>query len=216
MKYLPLLTALLLPLASHAEETRYTYRCDNGSQLDIAFLDDANGAALAQLHFADGELTLPQVPTVSGTRYRRDPVDLLIENEEALFSDAQGNRRQCSRAPLSAPSSFLDVSGAVSYFSRTPLPQRSELVVLIQAHGKAGSKPLTLSEQRYRLAGEMGPIPFAATVDRDLLGKNRRLGVSARIEVAGKLRYRGGPSFPEMQQGQPAPIQLELKALAGR
>lgn len=206
---------LALPLSLHADSARHTYRCDNGSQLEISFSADSDGRPQATLHFADGELTLPQVPAIAGTRYRRDPVDLQTSDDDALFTDAQGNRRQCSRA-LPALSSFIELGGNISYLSHTPLPARAELIILIQAHGKRGSKPLTLNEQRYRVAGNQAPLAFSATVDRDLLGKTARLGISARIDIAGKTHFRGGPLFPSMNNGQPGAIELELQPLVRR
>lgn len=215
MKPAVLLLALL-PLALHAADERQQYRCDNGQRIAISFSADGDGRPQATLHFADGDLSLPQVPAPQGSRYRRDPVSLLIDGEQAVFEDATGNRRQCLRAaPASA--SFIELEGQVGYRSRQALPPRAELVILIQSHGPAGRKPLTLSEQRYRLNGAQPPIPFNATVDRDLLGKTSRLGVSARIDIGGRTHYRAGPIFPPLSaDGQPDAFEIELQPPPGR
>lgn len=208
IRFAPLL--LLLPLSLVAQEENHAYRCDNGSQVGISFSADIDGRPQATLQFADGQLVLPKVPTASGERYRRDPVDLQIQGEEALFVDAQGNRRLCRRAQPAAASSFLDIGGQVVLPARLTLPKKAELLIVVEAHGRSGSKPLILSEQRYVLTGNPGNIPFTATVDRDLLGKTSRLAVQARIEAGGKTRYRSSPVFPAQQDGQFAAVSVEI------
>lgn len=209
---LPLL--LCLPLALAAAEPRLGYRCDNGSRLDLSFSADADGRPQATLHFADGEVVLPQVPAPAGERYRRDPVSLQIDGDEALIEDGHANRRHCRRADLAAAGSFVEIAGRVGYRGR--LPASAELVILTQAFGRPDSRALTLAEQRYRLNGAPSPIPFTATVDRDLLGKDTRLGVSARIEYGGRTRLVGGPVDPVGAPGSAAAVEIELKPAGGR
>lgn len=197
---LPLL--LLLPLALHANEHRQSYYCDNGSRLAISFAADADGRPQATLHFADGDVDLPQVPSAAGSRYRRDPIDLQRQGDEVVLEDGRDNRRHCSRK-LPAAAGFVEIAGSVSYRSSRALPAQAELVILVR------SGRLTLAEQRYRLAGAPGPIPFAATVDRDLLGAGTI--VAARIEVAGHPRFSGERRYAA---GHEAPLAIELQPTA--
>lgn len=197
---LPLL--LLLPLTLHASEDRHNYHCDNGSRLAISFTADADGRPQATLHFADGDLHLPQVASAAGSRYRRDPIDLQQQGDEVVLADGHANRRHCSRNPPAA-AGFVEIAGSVSYRSRSALPANAELVVLVR------SGRLTLAEQRYRLAGAPGPIPFTATVDRDLLRPGSI--VAARIEVAGQPRFSGERRYAT---GQAAPLMIELQPTA--
>lgn len=198
---LPLL--FLLPLTLHASEDRHDYHCDNGSRLVISFAADADGRPQATLHFADGDVDLPRVPSATGSRYRRDPINLQRQGDEVVLEDGHANRRHCSRNPPPATAGFVDIAGSVSYRSRSALPANAELFVLVR------SGRITLAEQRYRLAGAPGPIPFAATVDRDLL----RAGtiVAARIEVAGQPRFSGERRYAT---GQAAPLAIELQPTA--
>lgn len=196
---LPLL--LLLPLALHATEDRHSYHCDNGSRLAISFTADGDGRPQATLHFADGDVHLPQVPSTTGNRYRRDPINLQQQGDEVVLEDGRDNRRHCSRNALPAATGFVDIIGSVSY--RSALPAKAELLIQVR-HGR-----VTLAEQRYLLAGAPGPIPFTATVDRDLLRPGTI--VAARIEVAGKARFSGERSY----SAEPAaPLAIELQPIA--
>lgn len=199
---LPLL--LLLSLTLHASENRHDYHCDNGSRLAISFAADGDGRPQATLHFADGDVQLPQVPSAAGNHYRRDPIKLQRQGDEIVLEDGHDNHRRCSRTPPPA-AGFVDIAGSVSYRSRSPLPANAELLILVR-NGR-----LTLAEQRYRLNGTTTAIPFTATVDRDLLGPGTF--VAARIEVAGKAYFSGERNYSSEQA---SPLAIELQSTARR
>lgn len=219
MKLRPLL-ALLFPLCVFAGEERIPYACDNGSRIDISFSANADGRPLAQLHFADEAVTLPLVPSASGALYRNGEIRLHTKDDDAIFEDGKGNQRRCTRGatppagaqatPPAAAGSFIDIAGRVTTLARIALPPDATLTVLIQDAGRPG-KPLTLAEQSYALNGAQVPIPFAATVDRDLIGQKSRLRVIARIEAGGKLRFAGNKAYPLAPNEAAAPFELVLK-----
>ena len=70
---------------------------------------------------------------------------------------------------------------------------------------------LTLAEQRIGLAGNPLPIPFKLTVDRDLIGKNAQITVTARIERKGKLLFINDTIHRALVDGQPRHVDLTLK-----
>ena len=210
------LLPLLFPLCAIASEERIPYACDNGSRLDISYSVDADGRAQATLHFADEAITLPQVPAASGALYRSGNIRLHTQDDNAVIEDAKGNLRRCARGtispagsqstPSAASSSFIDVTGSVTYLARIALPPGAILTVRLQS-GKR-----TLSEQRYELNGAQVPIPFGATIDRDLLGKTAEVTVTARIEAGGKLRFAGSKTFRKLAAD--TPLELVLKPAA--
>ena len=213
------LLPLLVPLAAFAGEERLPYACDNGSRLDISFFADADGRPQARLHFADEAIALPQVPAAAGVLYRSGDIRLHTRGDDAILEDGKGNQRRCLRGttpPASAPaaqpaatSSFIDLAGSVTTLGRVALPPDAILTIRIQDTARRG-KPLTLAEQRYELNGAQVPIPFAATVDRDLIGKKSRLSVIARIEAGGRLRFSG--SAPMAMDGSPVKVLLKPPA----
>ena len=215
------LLPLLFPLGAIADEARIPYACDNGSHLDISYSADADGRAQATLHFADEALTLPQVPSASGALYRSGNIRLHTKEDSAVIEDAKGNLRRCSRgavppakpqpAPPAAVSSFIDITGSVTYLARIALPPDAILTIRIQDAARAGAPARTLVEQRYELNGAQVPIPFSATIDRDLIGKKTRLAVAARIEAGGKLRFISDKVYPALKDGQPIPVDMLLK-----
>jgi len=218
-----LLPFLLLPLTALAGE-RLPYHCDNGSRIDISFIEAADGRPQATLHFADGDLTLPQVPAASGALYRIDDVRLHTNGDDALFEDGKGNTRRCTQGTAPPPqasttppaaSSFLDVTGSVTYRQRIALPPDAVLIVRVQDVSRADAPARQLAEQRIELGGRQVPIPFSTTIDRDLAGKKARVTVSARIEQRGKLLFISDRSYPALNKGQPQAVDMVLKQVSG-
>ena len=219
---LPLLFLPHLALAAPSAE-RQPYTCDNGSHIELSLTPLADGRPGAMLHFADGTVSLPQVPAASGALYRADEIRLHLKGDEALFEDGKGNTRRCalgniapasSQAVPAAASSFIDISGSVSYLTRIALPPDALLIVRVQDTARAGAPARTLAEQRIELAGQQVPIHVKATVDRDLIGKKARVTVSARIERQGKLLFISEKTNPALKNGQPIPVEIVLKQVA--
>ncbi len=215
-----LIFPLLFALPVHAAAERQPYTCDNGSRLDISFTEDAEGRPQATLHFADEAMILPQVPAASGALYRQGDIRLHTRGDEAFFEDARNNQRRCTRgtvppatpkAAQPATSSFVEIGGSVSYVARIALPPDAILIIRVLDTARAGAPARVLVEQRYELNGAQVPLPFSATIDRDLIGKKARLSVSARIEQRGKLRFVSDKAYPPLKDGQPVPVDIILK-----
>jgi putative lipoprotein len=214
MNLRPLLV-LLFPLCTFAADTPVTYTCDNGSRIDISFSADISGRPQATLHFSDESVVLPQVPAAAGAFYRSNDIRLHTQGDEAVFEDGKNNLRRCSRgsvppvqphaAAQPVASSFIEVSGNVSYLSRIALPRNAILRISIRS-GKR-----TLAEQRYELNGTQVPIPFSTTVDRDMMNKKAGTTVTARIEADGKLLFAGSKAFPVLKNQAIPPVDIILK-----
>lgn len=220
LKYFPL---LLLPLTALADGERLPYRCDDSSRIELSFSTSGDGRPQATLHFADGDLTLPQVPAASGALYRADDIRLHTQDDAAIFEDGKGKVRRCTQgtAPLAqaantapAVSSFLDITGSVSYRQRMALPPDAILVVRVQDTARAGARARTLAEQRIELGGRQVPVAFSTTIDRDLIGKSARVTVSARVERRGKLLLVSDKAYPALRNGEPNPVDIQLKQVA--
>ena len=214
-----LLPLLCLPLLALADGERLPYTCDNGSRIDISFSTPVDGRPSASLHFADTSITLPQVPAASGAAYRQDGIGLHTKDDEAIFEDGKGNLRHCLRgekppasaASTAATSSFIDITGSVSYLVRMALPRDAVLTLRVQDTLRLGAQPRTLAEQSIPLDGQQVPIAFQMLVDRDLLRKKARLTVSARIERAGKVLFVHDKVYPAQTDGQALPLEITLK-----
>ena len=221
LRILPLFLALAALPGTAAE--RVAYLCDNGARLDISFSADPGGRPQATLHFADADVVLPQVPAASGALYRADPIRLHTKGDDATFEDSKGNARRCTRADAlpaadpqpAAADSLIDVGGSVAWPQDKPLPAGAILIVRIQDTSRAGAPALTLAEQRIDPAGQVLPIPFAMTVDRDLVGKRARITASARVERAGKLLFISDTVNPAIVDGQPRRVDMMLKPVGG-
>ena len=216
-----MLAALLLSAGVQATETPVPYHCDNNSRIDISYTQDADGRPQATLHFADEAMRLPGVPAASGASYRNGDIRLHTQGNEAIFEDGKGNSRHCREgatppAPTpAAASSFIDLAGQVSYLARIALPADAILTVRIQDTARAGAPARVLAEQRIELAGQQVPVPFATTIDRDLIGKRARVTATARIEHRGRLLFINDRGVPALgKDGQPLPVELILKPVS--
>ena len=214
------LSLLLLPISTLATEPAATYRCDDGSSLQVLFSSAADGRNQAMLTLGETMLTLPQVPAASGALYRANDIRLHTKGDEAIFEDAKGKVRHCKQGdtpPATATptkpliSSFIDISGNVSYLQRIALPPDAVLIVRIQDVSRADAPARILAEQRIELAGRQVPISFQTTVDRDLIGKRARITAAARIERGGKLLFISDKSYPAIRNGQAVPVEMTLK-----
>ena len=221
-----LIFPLLFALPVHAAAERQPYTCDNGSRLDISFTEDAEGRPQATLHFADEAMILPQVPAASGALYRKGDIRLHTRGDEAFFEDGKNNQRRCTRGNLPpavaavaqpATSSFIEIGGTVSYLARIALPPDAILIIRVLDTARAGAPARVLVEQRYELNGAQVPIPFSATIDRDLIGKRARVTATARIEHRGRLLFINDRVIPAMgADGRPLPVELILKPVSRR
>ncbi len=128
--------------------------------------------------------------------------------------------RRCTRGsappsaaatPPSAPSSFINITGSIAYRARIALPPDAVLVIRVQDTSRADAPAFTLAEQRIELAGLQVPIPFKMTVDRDLLRKNARITVAARVQRGNTLLFINDTSYPALIDGQPRHVEMVLK-----
>lgn len=214
---LPALLCLAFFSLARAEGENLTYTCDDGARFDVAFSADSDGRPQASLRFAGREITLPQVVAASGASYRSGDVALHTKEEKALFSDGKSRLRSCMLADSAAataqpatPSAFVDIGGSVTWHTASPLPPDVVLIVRVQDTARADAPALTLAEQHIGLAGNPLPIPFRVTVDRDLLGKNAQVTVTARIERKGKLLFINDGIQRAFSDGQPRQLAIEL------
>lgn len=214
-----LLPLLLLPLNALADPQRMPYACDNGSQIQISFSTDQDGRSNVTLHFSDDNVTLPQVPAASGTLYRASNIRLHTRNDEAVLEDAKGNSLHCKQGsvapkkiePASTASSFIDISGQIYFYNRTPLPTDAVMIVKVQDTARAGARTRTLAEVEINLAEQLIPVAFQTTLDRDLISKKSRITVNVRIEQQGKLLFINDKVTPALVKGKPVFVELQLK-----
>jgi putative lipoprotein len=213
----------------HAQGERIPYACDDGSRFAAEFMTGDAGRARPEgsalgaqaTLFIDGrEITLPLVPAASGALYRDGDLRFHTKGDDALFEDGKHPMRRCTRGevpqpsaakPPSAPSSFVDITGSVAYRARIALPPDAVLVIRVQDTSRADAPARTLAEQRIELAGLQVPIPFRMTVDRDLLRKNARITVAARIQRGSTLLFISDTSYPALIDGQPRHVEMVLK-----
>lgn len=214
-----LLCCLALPLTTFASaaDAPQRYTCDNGSALDISFFDDSSGRPQASLQFADQTMILPAVPATVGTAYRSGDIRLQARGDDAIFEDGHGNLRRCSRQvgtppPKPAPaaaSTFIDITGNITYRTRIALPPGAILTLIVQDAARAKTPAAVLVERRYELNDAQVPIPFNLLVDRDLVGKKSRLTVTARIESGKRIRFVSDKPYPVTDQTVPLEIMLK-------
>jgi len=222
---LSLLSIFALGLA-HASNERIAYRCDDGSGFQAEFMAGGDGRPQATVYMGLMKIVLPQVPAASGALYRADGISLHTKGDDALFDDGKSPLRRCTSGelptsasvaqPPAASANFVEFTGTVAYMAHSALPPDAILVIRIQDTSRANAKALTLAEQRIDLAGVQVPIPFKMSVDRDLLRKNARITVAARIQRGSTLLFISDTNYPALIDGQPRHVEMVLKPVAGK
>ena len=220
---LPLLSLFMFTLA-HAGNERITYKCDDGSAFQAEFMAGSDGRPQATVFMGIMKIVLPQVPAASGALYRADGISLHTKGDDALFDDGKKPLRRCTSGelptsasvaqPPAASANFVEFSGTVAYMARSALPPDAVLIISIQDTARADAKALTLTEQRVELTGQQVPIPFKMTVDRDLLQKNARITVAARIQRGSTLLFINDTAYPALKDGEPQHVDMTLKQVS--
>lgn len=224
-KLLPLLLSLALqPGLIFASEASTPYTCDDGSKMSVALSSNTEGRPLASLNIAGNDFNLALIPSASSAHYRGDGANFYSQGDNAIFDDGKGLMRRCTRGDAlpaqitnptpAAPSSFVDISGSVTYRLRMALPPDAVLTVRAQESSRAGAKARTLAEQTMELGGQQAPIAFQLTVDRDLLGKKSRLTMAARIERRGKLLFINDMAYPVKIDGGKGHVEMQLRQVS--
>jgi putative lipoprotein len=218
------LPLLLLPISALATEPAVTYRCDDGSSLDVLFSTAADGRNQAMLTLGETTLTLPQVPAASGALYRANDNRLHTKGDEALFEDAKGKVRHCKQGdtpPATATptkrrqnqwSAASSTSAAMfPTFSASPCRRTPCSSCGFRMSPAPTRRPAYWPSSASNSPGGRYPISFQTTVDRDLIGKRARITAAARIERGGKLLFISDKSYPVIRNGQAVPVEMTLK-----
>ena len=223
MKKLLIILALISGAVFAAEPTS-TYTCDDGSKIAATYSSNDEGRPLAAINIAGSPLNLALIPSASGTHYRGDGANFYTKGDDAIFVDAKDQMRRCSlgdKPPVfvdqpapAASSSFVDISGSVTYLQRIALPPDAILTIRVQDTSRADAKARTLAEQSIELGGQQVPINFQLTVDRDLIGKRARITLAARIEIYGKLLFINDSAYPVKIENGKAHVDMRLRQVS--
>lgn len=224
MKKICFILAALPAFVFANEPDQITYTCDNSSKMLVTYASNSEGRPLVTLAIAGNTLHLALIPSASGTHYRGDGANLYTRGNDAMFDDGSGQIRRCTQgdkppavAPQAAPtavSSFVDISGSVTYRQRIALPPDAILTVRVLDTSRAGAKARTLAEQTLELGAQQVPIPFRLVVDRDLLGKKARITLAARIESRGKLLFINDTTYPVKIDAGKGHVEMQLRQVS--
>ena len=223
-KFIALLA--LVPGFLQANEA-VSYACDDGSKISAVFSKNSEGRPLATLNLAGNSKELALIPAASGTHYRGEGLNFYTKGDDAIFEDGNGVMRRCTvgNIPPAPPvkvqppaiSSFVDISGSVSYRQRIALPPDAILTIKVQDTSRADAKALTLAEQTIELNGQQVPIAFNLVVDRDLVrSKKARITLLARIEQGGKLLFINDKAYPVKLVDGKGHTDMDLHQVTGR
>ena len=214
----------LMPGLVLADQAASTYTCDNSSKIVANYSTNSEGRPLVSLSIAASTFNLALIPSASGTHYRGDGANFYTRGDDAMFDDGSGQIRRCTlgdKPPATAPqvtpaavSSFVDISGSVTYRQRIALPPDAILTVRVQDTSRADAKARTLAEQTIELGGQQVPINFQLTVDRDLLGKKARITLAARIESHGKLIFINDTAYPVKIDAGKGHVDMQLRQVS--
>lgn len=127
------------------------------------------------------------------------------------FAIALGSIVSCAQMPsVNEDVSGVEnatIKGVVSYRERIALPDNAILTVQLQDTAKADAPATVIAEDSMTLTSSM-PWNFELTYDKLALQEQGRYTLSARIEVAGQLRFINTSSIAAFGSEQPIRILL--------
>ena len=146
------LLPLLFPLGAIANEERIPYALRQRAAASTFPIRRCRWARPGQpCTFADEALILPQVPAASGALFRSGNIRLHTKEDSAVIEDAKGNlrpllarhraARQAQPTQPAAASSFIDITGSVTYLARIALPPGAILTIRIQDAARPVRQP---------------------------------------------------------------------------
>jgi putative lipoprotein len=110
---------------------------------------------------------------------------------------------------------FVTVRGVVTYRARIAMLPGSEIVVTLEDTARADAAAVVVAQQIIRQPGNV-PVPFELTVDRSIVGPAARLGLRARIDVDGRLRWTTDTHHPVDLDAEPEEHELVVRQVDGQ
>lgn len=105
---------------------------------------------------------------------------------------------------------LLRLSGDVRFRPHSNPPADSRLILQVRDRSRADAPAIVLSEQQIALNGSPAPIPFALSIDPDMLRPDAQVTVSARIQRGRQLLFIDDGITPALTNGQPDHVDLLL------
>jgi putative lipoprotein len=116
--------------------------------------------------------------------------------------------------PAPNPAGVATVTGSVMYRERMALPPGAKVTVRLQDVSRADAPAEVLAEQVIEPTTQV-PIPFVLRYDPARIDARHRYGVSARIEVDGKLWFVSDTYNGVLTQGAPAEVEVVVQRVPG-
>jgi putative lipoprotein len=175
---------------------------------------------IVKVRFKEQLYFLKQVPSPDGEKYSDGRVvwgD--VGNGGFLQEDSpEGNGPMMANdckldKPMSGGAVTNTVTGTVSYMVRMALPPTAVIEVKLQDVSLADASAKVPAEEKITLGERQLPVPFTLTFDPAKIEQNHIYSVSARITVAGSLRFITDQSYPVITRGNPKRVELILKSV---
>lgn len=109
--------------------------------------------------------------------------------------------------PKGTAPTMVAISGTVNYTTGGQLPQGALVTVQAVDPSHAGA---VISESKWNTAGEQVPLSFTLPIDQTWFSSGKRLTISAKIQVDGKLAYATASPYVTNGAIPPGPITLML------
>ena len=113
-------------------------------------------------------------------------------------------------APATLAQGLLQVSGDVRLRPPGAPPADARLILQVRDSSRADAPAVVLSEQQIALNGARGPIPFALSIDPDMLRPGAQVTVGARIQRGRQVLFIHDGITPALTNGQPDHVDLLL------
>jgi len=195
------------------EWKQFAYTCEGGAHLKVYLHNET-----VKVVFQDKVYLMRQTVSGSGTRYSDGKVVWWSKGNGGFLQvdapDGEGDMivKGCQLdKPLNSEVVQGSLSGTVSYRVRMALPSSAIIEVILQDVSRADTPATVIAEEKITLDERQVPVRFELKFDPAKIDPQHAYSVSARILVAGQLRFISDKTYPVLTRGNPTQVELLVK-----
>ena len=192
---------------------RTDYTCENNTKITVYIHD-----SYAKVRTKDQLYVMRQTPSADGARYSDGKVAWWSRGDDGFLQedtpDGEGQKlvKDCyvdKAATDESASASVTVTGTLTYLARIALPPQAVIHVQL-VDLSSTNPPAMVSEQKFTLGQRGVPVPFELKVAAAKIDPSHFYGISARISVAGEVRFASKGPAKVLTQGNPSEVDLVL------
>jgi uncharacterized lipoprotein YbaY len=191
---------------------QFEYTCDGGGKVFVWLTESQ-----AKVTFQDRQYLLRQTPSADGERYSDGKTVWWGKGEGGFLQEdtSDGNGKMlAANCKLDSPSPAQtgELTGTVTYRQKVALPPEAIIEVKLRELPVADARERAklIAQEKITLGNRQVPVPFELKFDPARINSSRAYDVTARILVAGNMRFYSGHGYLVLTQSHPSHVDMTL------